>query len=194
LYLLIKLANASGQLPHELFVQTVEVQRLPHTRGGSALIHHGRHMGQEVIIKRIVIGKKTTQDEWRLQVEVSLVENHPYQLTLLYFVQLLRKEVLVWRQLQHPHILKLFGVVTANNREFSMASPRINSDSLAQFVASQKPRMDPQSFRILVKMDHLILRLIFNSCSPKLKDMTNGLAYLHANKVIHGDIKPVWIC
>jgi hypothetical protein len=52
--------------------------------------------------------------------------------------QLIRREVLVWRQLRHPRILKLLGIEKPTNTQLSVVSIRLESESLVNFVKLRK--------------------------------------------------------
>jgi serine/threonine protein kinase len=60
---------------------------------------------------------------------------------MLMCTQLLRREVLVWRQLKHPRILTLIGVEKAGGpQSLSIVSVRLESESLQSFVDDRRRR------------------------------------------------------
>jgi hypothetical protein len=75
------------------------------------------------------------------------------------------KEVDVWRQLDHPHVLKLYGACHVSSPAF--------------FVCDDATQ---GSFGDFFERDRSQLWRLFYEASL-------GLAYLHAKKVVHGDLK-----
>jgi hypothetical protein len=67
----VKLANYSGQMPQDLFVDITEFDPLPVAKGGSAFIHFGRYVRQAVVIKRIIAGPDCTPEIWEQRVKAS---------------------------------------------------------------------------------------------------------------------------
>jgi hypothetical protein len=52
---------------------------------------------------------------------------------------MLHKEAIVWRQLQHPHVLPFLGLdqgLFSDNDRISMVSPWMDNGTLCQFVKS----------------------------------------------------------
>ncbi|KAJ7092196.1 kinase-like domain-containing protein [Mycena epipterygia] len=86
------------------------------------------------------------------------------------FDRKLRREVAVWYRLHHPNIVSLLGITYDFGSSLSMVSPWMAKGTLNTYLKSGEPRL--QDFR------------------PLLMDVANGLAYLHSEDVIHGDLHP----
>lgn len=76
------------------------------------------------------------------------------------------KEVVAWRTLRHPNILSLLGV-TMDNSFFSMATEWMRNGNINEYIKSNP---DANRFELL-------------------KDVANGLIYMHGQAMVHGDLK-----
>ncbi|KAF7360262.1 Protein kinase domain-containing protein [Mycena venus] len=77
------------------------------------------------------------------------------------------REALIWRQLSHPNLLPFFGLYYLEKR-LCLVSPWMSNGHVLQFLKNAPPNTDRVS---------LIL------------DVAMGLAYLHREHVVHGDLK-----
>ncbi|KAJ7191688.1 kinase-like protein, partial [Mycena pura] len=84
--------------------------------------------------------------------------------------QKLRREVAVWYRLDHPNVVPLFGITYDFGTSLSMVSPWLPNGTLDSYLKSGVPGR--------------------NAFRPLLQDTANGLAYLHSQDVIHGDLHP----
>ncbi|KAF9649119.1 hypothetical protein BDM02DRAFT_3186537 [Thelephora ganbajun] len=80
------------------------------------------------------------------------------------------REVVAWRHLRHPNILPLLGVTTSGHR-FAMISQWMEDGNISQFIEKDR---------------HV-------NCVVLLVDVANGLKYLHDLRIVHGDLKGVFI-
>ncbi|KAG8974385.1 hypothetical protein FRC05_007546 [Tulasnella sp. 425] len=81
-------------------------------------------------------------------------------------IQKFEQEAQVWRLLRHPHILEFIGIYKAGGHMY-LVSPFIENGTLAEYIAAH-PDTDRPRF---------------------LFETANALAYLHAMKIVHGDVK-----
>ncbi|KAF7333429.1 Protein kinase domain-containing protein [Mycena venus] len=79
------------------------------------------------------------------------------------------REAVIWRQLCHPNLLPFFGVYYLDNR-LCLVSPWMEHGNVVQFLRNAPPDTNRLS---------LIL------------DVALGLKYLHAQNVVHGDLKAI---
>ncbi|KAJ7878749.1 kinase-like domain-containing protein [Mycena olivaceomarginata] len=80
------------------------------------------------------------------------------------------REALIWRQLCHPNVLPFFGVYYLENR-LCLVSPWMENGNMMEFLTKENP----------CKTARLSLIL----------DVALGLQYLHAQNVVHGDLKAI---
>ncbi|KAF9780780.1 kinase-like domain-containing protein [Thelephora terrestris] len=76
------------------------------------------------------------------------------------------KEVITWKNLRHPNVLPLLGVVMTENK-FAMISEWMTNGNINQFV---RARRDANRFQLVT-------------------DVAEGLIHMHRNGMIHGDLK-----
>ncbi|KIM73086.1 hypothetical protein PILCRDRAFT_733692 [Piloderma croceum F 1598] len=84
----------------------------------------------------------------------------------------LRKEILVWHELEHPNILPLLGIAYefGRSRPMGMVCPWVDEGNLNGYLDRHRAT--------------LILRDRFRI----LCDVAAGLSYLHSLNVVHGDL------
>lgn len=82
-------------------------------------------------------------------------------------LQRFMKEVEIWRDLQHPHVLRFLGIVEFGSQILSVSIWMENSDAL-KYINSTVEVIDR-------------LRI--------LRDVSSGMEYLHFRKVVHGDLR-----
>ena len=79
------------------------------------------------------------------------------------------KELEIWRDLQHPHVARLLGIVRFGTQILSVSVWMENHDAL-RYINSTVEIIDR-------------LRI--------LRDVSSGMEYLHFRKVVHGDLRAV---
>ncbi|KAG5653804.1 hypothetical protein H0H81_010474 [Sphagnurus paluster] len=77
------------------------------------------------------------------------------------------KEGILWGQLQHPNLLSIYGVYRLKNNSICFVSPWMHHGDISNYL-NKYPQVD----RLLL-----------------VSDITLGMAYLHKNDIIHGDLK-----
>ncbi|KAJ8585686.1 kinase-like protein [Rhizopogon salebrosus TDB-379] len=81
----------------------------------------------------------------------------------------LRRELKIWRTLEHENILPLYGVAFGFGRFTAMVCPWARNGSLTIYLESHR-------------------KLTISSRFKLLSDVANGLHYLHSSQVVHGDL------
>ena len=80
-------------------------------------------------------------------------------------------EVGVWKSLSHPNVLELFGASsTTGEPPWFFVSPYMKHGSLVKYLKNSNPRSPGN-----------LLKIIY--------EVAMGMAYLHGNEVLHGDLK-----
>jgi len=79
------------------------------------------------------------------------------------------REAVTWRQLSHPNVLPFYGVFVPDTDipRLCLVSPWMTMGNVVQFLTG------------ISNID----------CVPLCLDVADGLAYLHNEKIIHGDLK-----
>jgi serine/threonine protein kinase len=137
IYLLIKLASTSQQLPPSLYVTGVVIGegRDPKRWGGFADVYLGQYEGRSVALKKLKISDWGPQ---RLKV-------HKVQLLTLVnevvtdIMQMLCREALVWKQLHHPNVLPFIGIDAGTFRStecLCMVSDWMERGTVMEFMRS----------------------------------------------------------
>ncbi|KAJ8592588.1 kinase-like protein [Rhizopogon salebrosus TDB-379] len=106
----------------------------------------------------------------RLEVAVKVIRiaNSLDERAIQHATNRLRREVAVWVKLRHPHILTLHGTVSEFGLLPSLVSTWMHNGALHGYLK-----------RMELTMEHKL---------QLLKQVVNGLGYLHENDVIHGDL------
>ncbi|KAI9205023.1 kinase-like domain-containing protein, partial [Polychytrium aggregatum] len=80
------------------------------------------------------------------------------------------REIGIWHRLSHPHVLPLLGACDTATKPF-MVSPFMPNGTLHNhFTTAPEPRPISEKVRLLYQV-------------------ASGMAYLHGNNIVHGDLK-----
>ncbi|KAG1789600.1 kinase-like domain-containing protein [Suillus plorans] len=90
-------------------------------------------------------------------------------------IQKLRQEVFVWRQLEHSHIVPLYGTTEKYEIIPALVCPWMKNGSLHQYLGTMRREQSPPEMRRLFL---LLLQIVL------------GLQYLHSKDIVHGDLMP----
>ena len=88
----------------------------------------------------------------------------------------------MWKHLAHPNIVPLLGMTSTPLQLISKWMP--NGD-LTEYIEKH-----PNTDRLALVSVSLVSRMV-RLLSHKLRDVTDGLYYLHSRNVVHGDLKGV---
>ncbi|KAG1840315.1 kinase-like domain-containing protein [Suillus tomentosus] len=87
----------------------------------------------------------------------------------------LRQEVFVWRQLEHSHIVPLYGTTEKYEIIPALVCPWMKNGSLHQYLDTiRREQSPPELHRLFL----LLLQVVL------------GLQYLHSKDIVHGDLMP----
>ncbi|KAI9203820.1 kinase-like domain-containing protein [Polychytrium aggregatum] len=79
------------------------------------------------------------------------------------------REIGIWHKLTHPHVLPLLGACDTTAKPF-MVSPFMPNGTLHSHFSATEPRPYGEKIRLLYQV-------------------ASGMAYLHGNNIVHGDLK-----
>jgi hypothetical protein len=137
-YLVVKLAAHSNQLPASLFLEDVMLDSLDsHSQGGFADVFSGYFGGHQVAIKRprgLSPQEKASFYPVRSQ---SNKDVHKFTCTSQRFC----REALIWRQLRHDNVLPFTGIDADTFRVSdlqAMVSPWMSNGTITDFIHSDK--------------------------------------------------------
>ncbi|KAI6000339.1 kinase-like domain-containing protein [Pisolithus orientalis] len=137
-------------------------------RGGTACVHHGtlKPEGTEVAIKIFYCTRSGSEADLKVLAGFPLVVLTRAE---SFSFKRLFREVHTWSKLRHENIVPMLGIST----EF---------DSTLSIVSDWMPMGDARTY----------IQNAENDPRPLLRDIANGLYYLHSHElgpVIHGDLK-----
>lgn len=90
-------------------------------------------------------------------------------------IKKLRQEVFVWQELEHSHILPLYGTTDGFDVIPALVCPWMENGSLQQYLDTMwQDQLPPKIHRLF----------------PLLVQIVLGLQYLHYRNIIHGDLMP----
>jgi serine/threonine protein kinase len=183
--LLVELSKLSTDLPESLFISGVDIVKTQNTFGGTfGDIYCSKYQGKHVALKRLRMFQTSNRGKiykvciilWAL---VTLIKS---------MLQKFCAEALLWHRLRHKFILPFLGVDAENfPRQPCMVSPWMAHGTVMQFL-QRNPKANIDK---LVRVFHQGRRVL--SPYHQLYEIAQGIAYLHAERVVHGDIKGVGI-
>lgn len=91
------------------------------------------------------------------------------------YVEALKKEIVILKNLAHPNVVKYFAIETSEVKEENYSQIEI----ISEYVSGGSIKV------LLEKFDKLDERVV----SSYTKQILEGLAYLHANEIVHRNIK-----
>ncbi|KAG6907771.1 hypothetical protein DXG01_007484 [Tephrocybe rancida] len=89
-----------------------------------------------------------------------------YQTTRVEYLIKISRETILWGQLIHPNVLPFYGIFRVNSR-LCFVSPWMEAGDVRTYLTNH-----PKANRVLLALD-----------------VAEGLAYLHENGIVHGDLK-----
>ncbi|KAF8294750.1 kinase-like protein [Clavulina sp. PMI_390] len=151
----------TGALPTAFILKNVVFDRKDRLgRGGDVIVYQGRMGRQSVVVRETVIGAQGGKGTLDLEV-----------------VQLVHREAITHRQLQHPNILPFLGIHREDDSSYPLTIlPFVERGSLDDMLAG----LDRD---VLIGLPDFVKILV--GCS-------RGLVYLHSRTppIVHGDLHP----
>ncbi|KAJ7623223.1 kinase-like domain-containing protein [Roridomyces roridus] len=164
--LLVKLSKASDTLPSSLFIQGVSrIDKDATFCGSFGDIYRSSYQGQDVALKRIRVFQR---DSARHKIRQNFC-----------------REALLWQRLNHAFVLPFTGIDAETFPSFlCMVSPWMRHGTILKHLeengnANLERRVCVLIFLYLNQI-HMILQLF---------EIAQGLAYLHSQQIVHGDLR-----
>ncbi|KAH8082794.1 kinase-like domain-containing protein [Cristinia sonorae] len=156
----LKIALRSDILPRALFLTTVLVRGESRASGGFADVYCGEYDGQVVAIKRL-----------RVYVNSPLSQRMKLK-------QAFCRETLLWKNLSHRHVLPFLGVSEDlfDNNSMCMVLPWMWKGGIRHYIDS------------LNRGNGFSTRSFTECVDEWLYQVAAGLAYLHEEGIVHGDL------
>ncbi|KAJ7765418.1 kinase-like domain-containing protein [Mycena maculata] len=164
--LLVKLSEVSDTLPSSLFIQGVARLDKEATFGGTfGDIYRCSYQGQDVALKRIRVFQRDAARKIRKVARpITFLGGH----LLIAYAQRFCREALLWQRLHNPYVLPFTG---------------IDAESFPSFLCMVSPWMRHGTI-----LKHLQENGNAN-VERRLFEIAQGLAYLHSQDIIHGDLR-----
>ncbi|THH32597.1 hypothetical protein EUX98_g1594 [Antrodiella citrinella] len=184
--LLLQLSLAYHKLPHKLFLDRdpnqFQCEVDSWSAGGFADIHRGIYRGELVAVKRLRIFKDMPETKKK---EVTDAFHH---------------ECLLWRTLSHEHVLSILGVDDQMFRgEMCMVMPWMTHGNIRNVLtrlisldlgsASGSHSEDGAGDSASLVSSGLLKASRLDQVHCWIKEITAGLAYLHEEGIVHGDLR-----
>ncbi|TCD69559.1 hypothetical protein EIP91_007183 [Steccherinum ochraceum] len=157
----LKISIKHDILPSTLFLEGVKCTETEGRGSGSfAEVFYGSYGDLPVAIKRLRVYVGTPEPQ-RLRIKQDFC-----------------RETLLWKNLAHKHILPFLGVSqgTFTHCPFCMVLPWMENGSIRNYIS------------VLSSAGNLVGRRYSESVDEWLYQISQGLAYLHEEGIIHGDL------
>lgn len=125
----------------------VKITSEPFAKGSFGSIHQGKYAGGGVVVKCL------------------LEDAMPSKRAMLSFM----KEAAIWRKLDHPHVIRLYGACDTSKPPFFVCESAVKYGNLDDYLCVHD------------KEKKTIWRLFYQTAL--------GLAFLHQKQIVHGDLK-----
>ncbi|KDQ54575.1 hypothetical protein JAAARDRAFT_182079 [Jaapia argillacea MUCL 33604] len=153
--LLVKISESTFQIPPSLYLQGVHV---PHAAariqigcGGLGNVYQGTYNGSTVVVKHL----RLTDEQGPTDIKRRF-----------------SREVALWAQLRHPHILPLLGIdKEIFAPDMAMVSRFLPNGNLTAYVKGAA------QFHVNVNIGRL------------LYEVSDGVTFLHRSEIVHGDLR-----
>ncbi|TCD64692.1 hypothetical protein EIP91_003766 [Steccherinum ochraceum] len=157
--LCLKISVQYHVLPSTFYITgVVALSMEPIDSGAFADIYEGQYKGFNVIIKRPRITEETYEKRYKVKLEFC-------------------RESMLWSKLNHKHVLPLLGICQeVFPRSVCMVLPKMENGNIRRRLASK----DPEKMLTVANYERYVNRWLY--------EIALGLAYLHDQGVVHGDL------
>ena len=105
------------------------------------------------------------------------------------FKQEFYREALMWRSLRHEFVLPFLGIYEDDlASHFFLVSPYMSNGTLAQW----RKRVNPSTSEIEDWVRFLPFQPFLDAYLGKMREVAQGIQYIHSEGVVHGDLRGVF--
>jgi serine/threonine protein kinase len=97
------------------------------------------------------------------------------------------REALMWRSLNHEHVLPFLGIYEDDTASY-LVSPYMKNGTLAQWRKKANPSIAEIEDRVWL----FFLLLVAMLTLRKMLEVARGMEYIHWEGVVHGDLRGVF--
>ncbi|CAD5231045.1 unnamed protein product [Bursaphelenchus okinawaensis] len=176
--------NSRIRRPSKTTMSTEETSLRDESICNASISHYSLQHVPTISKEHLIIEKKigggafgdVFQGEW-------LVKNVPVAIKMLHNVQVdaqMDKEAGMLAELDHPNVVKMFGVCRMSDRNLAMVLELMNRGDLKTYVSDRRPKCDNYS--------QFPPALIRTELIDIARQVCTGLAYISSQQIVHRDL------
>jgi serine/threonine protein kinase len=107
------------------------------------------------------------------------------------------REIIYWHNLDHPNVLSFLGLAGERETELAdvyLVSPWMDNGNMLEFIKRNNSSITELNRLVSAFLSvwyHCTRLMNGKPCSSQLSEAARGLAYLHSQSIVHGDLRCV---